>query len=77
MSLGDVELAIAAAEAGAEVLRSKYGTPLTRFVKSQWDFASAATPAPTTSHRDARERRRFGAVPTIVADGIGTSTTLY
>jgi myo-inositol-1(or 4)-monophosphatase len=36
----DVELAVAAAEAGAEVVRNRFGTPLTRIAKSGGDFAT-------------------------------------
>ncbi|WP_112247026.1 inositol monophosphatase family protein [Kribbella monticola] len=38
----DVELAIAAVEAGAAVVRSQYGTPVGRHVKSATDFATDA-----------------------------------
>jgi myo-inositol-1(or 4)-monophosphatase len=38
----DTEVAIAAASAGAEVLRLWYGGPLTRFAKSGGDFATEA-----------------------------------
>jgi myo-inositol-1(or 4)-monophosphatase len=41
MPLTDRDLAIAAAEAGAAVVRSRYGAPLTRFEKSPGDFATA------------------------------------
>ncbi len=40
MQQTDVELAIAAAAAGAVVVRERYGTPLTRFAKSGIDFAT-------------------------------------
>jgi myo-inositol-1(or 4)-monophosphatase len=40
--LTDADLAIAAAEAGAAVVRSKYGTTLRRFEKSARDFATEA-----------------------------------
>jgi myo-inositol-1(or 4)-monophosphatase len=40
--LTDAELAITAAEAGAAVVRSKYGTALRRFEKSSTDFATEA-----------------------------------
>jgi myo-inositol-1(or 4)-monophosphatase len=40
--LNDVDLAIAAAGAGAGVVRSKYGTRLTRIEKSPLDFATDA-----------------------------------
>jgi myo-inositol-1(or 4)-monophosphatase len=36
----DVELAVAAAEAGAEVVRNRFGTPLTRISKGAGDFAT-------------------------------------
>jgi myo-inositol-1(or 4)-monophosphatase len=36
----DVELAVAAAEAGAEVVRNRFGTPLTRIGKGGGDFAT-------------------------------------
>jgi myo-inositol-1(or 4)-monophosphatase len=36
----DVELAVAAAEAGAEVVRNRFGTPLTRIGKGAGDFAT-------------------------------------
>ncbi|MCM0678517.1 inositol monophosphatase family protein [Micromonospora phytophila] len=42
MSLTDRDLAIAAAEAGAAVVRARYGTALDRFDKSPSDFATAA-----------------------------------
>ncbi|WDZ84813.1 inositol monophosphatase family protein [Micromonospora cathayae] len=42
MTITDGELAIAAAEAGAAVVRSRYGTAVTRFQKSPLDFATAA-----------------------------------
>ncbi|GIH26259.1 phosphatase [Acrocarpospora phusangensis] len=38
----DAELAVAAAQAGAAVVRGRYGTPLTRVQKSAGDFATAA-----------------------------------
>lgn len=38
----DVEVAIAAAEAGAAVVRRMYGEPLARFAKSPTDFATEA-----------------------------------
>jgi myo-inositol-1(or 4)-monophosphatase len=38
----DRDLAIAAAQAGADVVRSQYGAPLARFEKSGGDFATAA-----------------------------------
>ena len=38
----DAELAVAAAQAGADVVRGMYGTPLARFDKSAGDFATAA-----------------------------------
>ncbi|HET7018240.1 MAG TPA: inositol monophosphatase family protein [Streptosporangiaceae bacterium] len=38
----DAELAVAAAQAGATVVRARYGTALTRFDKSGGDFATAA-----------------------------------
>jgi myo-inositol-1(or 4)-monophosphatase len=40
--LADRDLAIAAAEAGAAVVRSRYGATLTRFEKGRGDFATAA-----------------------------------
>ncbi|MGN9909866.1 inositol monophosphatase family protein [Phytohabitans sp. LJ34] len=40
--MSDAELAIAAAEAGAAVVRARFGQPLDRFVKSGNDFATAA-----------------------------------
>lgn len=40
--LTDAELAVAAAEAGAAVVRAKYGSPLARFDKSPGDFATEA-----------------------------------
>lgn len=42
VSLTDSEVAIAAAEAGAVVLRQKYGQTLTHFAKSPTDFATEA-----------------------------------
>ena len=39
-SLGDAEVAWAAAEAGAEVVRAAYGRPVTRHAKSGIDFAT-------------------------------------
>jgi myo-inositol-1(or 4)-monophosphatase len=42
MLLTDRELAIAAAEAGAAVVRSRYGASLARFEKSPGDFGTAA-----------------------------------
>ncbi|TKK90791.1 inositol monophosphatase family protein [Herbidospora galbida] len=42
MSLSDTELAIAAAEAGAAVVRSLYGKPVPRYDKTSVDFATAA-----------------------------------
>jgi myo-inositol-1(or 4)-monophosphatase len=42
MMITDGDLAIAAALAGAEVVRSRYGAPLTRFEKGGGDFATAA-----------------------------------
>jgi myo-inositol-1(or 4)-monophosphatase len=42
MTLSDLDLAIAAAEAGAAIVRSKYGTQLTRIAKSALDFATDA-----------------------------------
>jgi myo-inositol-1(or 4)-monophosphatase len=41
-SLGDTELAIAAARAGADVVRDLYGRPLSRIDKGAGDFATAA-----------------------------------
>lgn len=40
--LSDADLAVAAAEAGAEVVRSHYGRPVIRFAKSPTDFATEA-----------------------------------
>ncbi|BCB76309.1 inositol monophosphatase family protein [Phytohabitans flavus] len=40
--MSDAELAIAAAEAGAAVVRARFGQPLDRFAKSGRDFATAA-----------------------------------
>lgn len=40
--LSDTELAIAATDAGAAVVRAKYGSRLTRFAKSATDFATDA-----------------------------------
>jgi myo-inositol-1(or 4)-monophosphatase len=42
MLLADRDLAIAAAEAGAAVVRSRYGASLARFEKGMGDFATAA-----------------------------------
>ncbi|HTF12587.1 MAG TPA: inositol monophosphatase family protein [Asanoa sp.] len=42
MTLSDADLAIAAAEAGAEVVRRYYGTPVDHFAKSHRDFATTA-----------------------------------
>jgi myo-inositol-1(or 4)-monophosphatase len=42
MSITDQDLAIEAAEAGAAVVRSHYGSSLTRFQKSAGDFATTA-----------------------------------
>ncbi|MEU6204407.1 inositol monophosphatase family protein [Micromonospora musae] len=42
MSIGDRDLAIAAAQAGAAVVRAKYGASLARVDKSGGDFATAA-----------------------------------
>ncbi|RIV40063.1 inositol monophosphatase family protein [Micromonospora radicis] len=41
MSIGDRELAIRAARAGAAVVRAEYGAPLTRLPKSATDFATS------------------------------------
>ncbi|GAB3938581.1 inositol monophosphatase family protein [Micromonospora vulcania] len=41
MTITDRDLVLAAAEAGAAVVRSQYGNPLTRFHKSPSDFATA------------------------------------
>ncbi|MEV4711738.1 inositol monophosphatase family protein [Micromonospora sp. NPDC049374] len=42
MSLVDADLAIRAAQAGAEVVRSHHGTAVAQFAKSGWDFATTA-----------------------------------
>ncbi|UQU61609.1 inositol monophosphatase family protein [Couchioplanes caeruleus] len=42
MSITDRDLVIEAAEAGAAVVRSRYGSALTRFAKSDGDFATTA-----------------------------------
>lgn len=42
VQLSDTELAVAAAQAGAEVVRDKYGSRLTRHHKSATDFATDA-----------------------------------
>jgi myo-inositol-1(or 4)-monophosphatase len=42
MSLADRDVAVAAAEAGATVVRSRYGTSLARFEKADGDLATAA-----------------------------------
>jgi myo-inositol-1(or 4)-monophosphatase len=42
VELSDAELAVAAADAGATVVRAKYGTPLRYFEKSLTDFATNA-----------------------------------
>lgn len=42
MSLSDAEVAIAAAEAGAVIVRARFGTPLTRVEKAPMDFATDA-----------------------------------
>lgn len=42
MSITDQELVIEAAQAGATVVRSHYGSALTRFQKSAGDFATTA-----------------------------------
>ena len=41
-SLTDAELAVAAATAGAEEVRSRYGRPVTRHAKEGTDFATSA-----------------------------------
>jgi hypothetical protein len=38
----DAEVAIAAADAGAAVVRARFGTPLERFEKAPMDFATDA-----------------------------------
>lgn len=38
--MDDVELSVAAAEAGADVVRNRFGTPLTRIDKDSGDFAT-------------------------------------
>lgn len=42
MRLADHDLAIAAAEAGAAAVRSRYGSRLTRYDKGPGDFATTA-----------------------------------
>lgn len=42
MELSDAEVAVAAAQAGAEVIRARYGTRLARFDKGAGDFATDA-----------------------------------
>lgn len=42
MLISDAELAVAAAQAGAAVVRARYGTALARFQKSAGDFATVA-----------------------------------
>jgi myo-inositol-1(or 4)-monophosphatase len=42
MQLSDAEVAVAAAEAGAAVVRARFGTSLTRLEKSAMDFATDA-----------------------------------
>jgi myo-inositol-1(or 4)-monophosphatase len=42
VEFADRDVAIAAAEAGAAVVRSRFGEPLARFEKSSGDFATAA-----------------------------------
>lgn len=42
MSITDPMLAVAAAEAGAEIVRNRYGAPLDRVEKSPTDFATVA-----------------------------------
>src|SRR5262245_18157056 len=42
MTLTDGNLAVAAAAAGAAVVRARYGAPLERYVKTGHDFATAA-----------------------------------
>nr|MDT0658518.1 inositol monophosphatase family protein [Micromonospora sp. DSM 115978] len=42
MLVNDVELAVAAAQAGAAVVRARFGTSLQRFAKSGHDFATVA-----------------------------------
>ena len=42
MSIEDRDLAIAAAQAGAAIVRHHYGGTLARFEKSPGDFATAA-----------------------------------
>jgi myo-inositol-1(or 4)-monophosphatase len=42
MTMTDGELAVAAAAAGAAVVRARYGTPLERYSKGGTDFATAA-----------------------------------
>jgi len=42
VTISDADLAIAAALAGADVVRARFGTPLPRYAKSATDFATAA-----------------------------------
>ena len=42
MTVTDAQLAIAAAQAGAEVVKAFYGTPIDHFAKSHRDFATTA-----------------------------------
>jgi myo-inositol-1(or 4)-monophosphatase len=59
----DAELAIRAAQAGAEVVRSRYGRPMARMAKAAGDFATeadhAAERAILTILRDARPEDGF------------------
>jgi myo-inositol-1(or 4)-monophosphatase len=51
MDKTDIELAIAAAAAGAAVVRERYGMPLTRYAKSGTDFATEVDIRPNRSSR--------------------------
>lgn len=62
MSITDQALAIEAAEAGAAVVRSHYGTALTRFSKSADDFATTADIAAEKAILDTLRAARPGDV---------------
>lgn len=71
MRLSDAEVAVAAAEAGAAVVRARFGTALTRLEKSAMDFATDADVDAEQAILDVLRAAR--PADTVVGEELGTS----
>ncbi|WP_433378364.1 inositol monophosphatase family protein [Actinoplanes sp. CA-142083] len=74
MPSGDLELAVAAALAGASVVRAAFGAPLDRFDKGAGDFATAADIDAEKAILDLLRAARPG--DAVLGEETGLSTTL-